>query len=68
MKLNRTHGAAQIDALSVASEFLMGAIRALAPGYDPDSPEVKRSVSWAQSKIAEALGTIPAAADEGEAL
>jgi hypothetical protein len=46
----------QIDALSVASEFLLCAIRALAHGAKMDETAVADPVAWARAKIEEAVG------------
>lgn len=46
----------QIDALSVASEFLLCAIRALAHGAKMDETAVAHPVAWARAKIEEAMG------------
>ena len=44
-----------IDALSVAAEFLLCAIRALAQGADPQGQDVQDPVKWAQAKINEGV-------------
>jgi hypothetical protein len=54
--MTTTTPAQQIDALSVASEFLLCAIRALAHGSKTDEVEVSEPVAWARAKIEEAMG------------
>lgn len=49
-----TTAAAKIDALSIAAEFLMCAIRELAMGEEPEGERVRQPVEWAVSKIGEA--------------
>ncbi|MCJ7995251.1 hypothetical protein J5N58_12200 [Rhizobium cremeum] len=45
-----------IEALSVAAEFLLCAVRAVALGADPKSDEVRKPVEWAMAKVKEAGG------------
>ncbi len=56
MKDERTDAAQRIDALTVAGEFLMCAVRALAMGSPHDDPNVSHPLKFAQAKIDEAMG------------
>ncbi|MEI3803380.1 hypothetical protein V6R85_02560 [Agrobacterium sp. CCNWLW32] len=47
------HVSHEIECLSLAAEFLMSAVRALAIGADPNGLDVSDPVKWATAKIQE---------------